>query len=552
MHCSRCSQDRSLEVIIHMPPLHHLLLLVVGLVVFDGRSSVAAVAPQDPSGDTSLGDELEAIALEIAQLKDRNQSLHQRLDDRVEQPWLDAARTAELQSLVRDVLADSSLRTSLQDTGLTVGYVVGEGFQLASSDNAFKIRVLGESQIRWVFNRSRSGQQYSNANLLVDRVSGSQTVVGSESGWGTQIRNMKLKLLGHVFDPSWQFKIELAFRSDNGEAEYEDAYINKDLGDGFSLRVGQFKAPWLREQLVSSVFQLAADRSLLDGYFNAGRSVGLQGQYRTDSLSLRGFYGNGFKTALNVGTTFTNFDNQPTEWAFAGRADWKLFGDWQELQDFNARPDQEPGMMVGFGAMGQQYNGNAEFDDPFNLTGLGDNFLFTDASLDGSTVFGVTADLTAKYKGWSFFASAVWQRFETKANGTLLGVPGIDLDLGAVNSWGAMVQGGYLLTDELELFARYTYLAPDLDSTTFSFSNIPAPFPSIPDRDLFLGNTTTNVLTLGANYFVSPELKFTLDWGMNFDRGFVGLNENTLIKRGWVPTNTSSEWNLRFQTQLLF
>ena len=532
-----------------------------------GTTPVVAQTSNPETGQAALTDELELIAQEIAELRSRNSELNQRLDDCVEQPWLDASRAKSIRGLVQDVLADSSLRTNLQDTGVNVGYSLTNGFHITTEDNSFNLRIMGESQIRWVFNRSRSGEQYSNADLIPDRTQNQQTVAGSETGWGFQIRNLKIKLLGHVVDPSWEYKIELAYRPDNGEANFQDAYINKDLGDGFSFRVGQFKAPWLREQLVSSIFQLAADRSIIDGYFNAGRSVGLQGQYRNEFISLRAFYGNGFKSAMNAKNSFTNFSNTPTDWAFAGRLDWKFFGDWKELQDFNARSDQKSGVMLGVAAMGQRFNGNAAFNDPFNID-LGSSvqgagaalFLAAPESIDGTKMYGVTADVTAKFANWSFYAAAVWQRYDLESSAQI-NFPGLSgsLDLGfsSVNSWGAMVQSGYLVTDDLELFARYAYLAPDLSDTNINFSGtLVGPFGPPQNvsaqGNLALGSTTSSVLTIGANYFITENLKFTLDWGINFDPGFVGLSQTNLVKRGWVPTNTSNEWNLRFQTQLLF
>ena len=70
---------------------------------------------------------------------------------------------------------------------------------------------------------------------------------------------------------------------------------------------------------------------------------------------------------MNTATSFTNFSDAPTDWAFAGRLDWKLTGDWVELEDFNAQAGQEPVVMLGVAGMGQKFNGNAAFDDPFNI-----------------------------------------------------------------------------------------------------------------------------------------------------------------------------------------
>ena len=546
-----------------MPSRPHALLFSVCLLGFLGPVSAAGQQGDHLTEHAASSGELESIAREIAELRSRNTELNQRLDDRVEQPWLDASRSESIRTMVQDVLADSSLRTNLQDTGLNVGYSLSNGFHITTEDNSFQLRVMGESQVRWVFNRSRSGQQYSNSDIILDRAGNRQTVAGSETGWGFQIRNLKLKLLGHVIDPSWQYKIELAFQ-ENAQAEFQDAYINKDLGDGFSFRIGQFKPPWLREQLVSSVFQLAADRSIIDGYFNAGRAVGLQGQYQNDVLSVRAFYGNGFNSAMNANTSFTNFSNSPTDWAFAGRVDWKLSGTWSEFEDFNARTGQESGVMLGVAGMGQRFNGNAAFNDPFNI-GIGPQIptqgLFPiPGTIDGTKMYGVTADLTAKFENWSFYAAAVWQRFELTTSPVSFSIPfppvsgTIDYEFGSVNSWGALVQAGYLLTDDVELFARYAHLAPDLEAITIDGSvkiaGVPISFP--PSSPLPLGNTASNVLTIGANYFIAENVKCTLDWGINFNSGFVGLNEGALVKRGWVPTNTSSEWNVRFQTQLLF
>ncbi|MEE2680843.1 MAG: porin [Planctomycetota bacterium] len=536
----------------------HTFLLSSWLSGVPCASAVGEESSVPAREQATTSDELESIAREISELRTRNSELNGRLDDRIERPWLDACRMESIRGLVRDVLADSSRRTNLQDTGINVGYSRAQGFHITSPDNAFHLRLMGESQVRWVFNRNPSGEQYSNAQILEDRDLNRSTVSGSKTGSGFQIRNLKVKLLGHVIDPSWEFKIEMAFATD-GVAEFQDAYLNKDLGDGFSFRIGQFKAPWLREQLVSSVFQLAADRSIIDGYFNAGRAVGLQGQYRTDSLSLRAFYGNGFQSVMNADESYTNFLNSPTAWSFAGRVDWKLLGVWEVLQDFNARVDQEPGVMLGAAAMGQRFNGNAAFNDPFNIN-LGPSLptgplIPGPDSIDGTKMYGITADVTAKWGGWSFYAAGVWQHFDLATPTVDFAFPvngSITYDFGAVNSWGVLVQGGYLLTDDLELFARYAYLAPDLDDITIGFSAVAGGPPISGSRTLSLGNTASSVLTLGANYFITENLKFTLDWGINFNSGFVGLSEGALASRGWVPTNSSSEWNIRFQTQLLF
>ena len=43
----------------------------------------------------------------------------------------------------------------------------------------------------------------------------------------------------------------------------DEAYITKDMGNGMKVRMGQFKPPFMREELISSSRQLAVERSLV-------------------------------------------------------------------------------------------------------------------------------------------------------------------------------------------------------------------------------------------------------------------------------------------------
>ena len=108
--------------------------------------------------------------------------------------------------------------------------------------------------------------------------------------------------------------------------------------------------------------------------------------------------------------------------------------------------------------------------------------------------------------------------------------------------WGFVVQGGWAATEEIELFARYSYLDSDMDS-------LEAPGLPLP---LAYGSSVSSVITLGVNWFLSDNVKLTVDTGLNTDSAFAGISAGRLQGGGWVPTSTSDQWNLRAQLQLLF
>jgi hypothetical protein len=83
---------------------------------------------------------------EIAQLKAEVATLKSQNGDK----WLTEERAAEIKSLVKDVLADSETRTSLQGSGATSGY--NNGFFISSADGNFKLNLSLLAQARFTWN----------------------------------------------------------------------------------------------------------------------------------------------------------------------------------------------------------------------------------------------------------------------------------------------------------------------------------------------------------------------------------------------------------------
>jgi len=430
-------------------------------------SGVAALSVSGLAGAIEIDNaSIDQLRAELNELRAQNNSLTARLDTEDAQ-WLNETRASEIRGIVQDVLADSKNRTSLQDSGAMAGYKAGSGFFLSNQDGSFSMNISGMLQTRWV----------------LSHVDDEVPLDGADSDTsGFQVRRAKVTFAGNVADPSWGYYIQGAFNGATGHFDFEDANISKAMDNGLTMTAGQFKAPFMRETLVKSSNQLAVERSLINQQYTAGRVVGLMFGYQQDAWSFDASYNNG------ANTMYSNSANNATNWALQGRFQYKVSGDWSDFDSFTSSAGDEEAVMIGFAAMGEDY-------------------------IAGSSMYGVTADVSAKFSGVSLFASAVWQNQDDGA-GT------------ERNPWGAVIQAGYSMSDQWELFGRYSWGSNDV---------LPV-------------DAKTAVLTVGANYFVNSNVKFTVDWGLNFEDAM----PDDQVDTGWRATAASDEWVLRAQLQLVF
>ena len=115
-----------------------------------------------------------------------------------------------------------------------------------------------------------------------------------------------------------------------------------------------------------------------------------------------------------------------------------------------------------------------------------------------------------------------------------------------MNQWGAVIQGGFFVTDDVEPYLRWEI--GNSDSNQFRTGNASN------------GNyEQLNVATLGANWFpagvANKNLKITTDLGYAFTPivDFANSGANWLVD--YTPANQDTndgQWVVRAQFQLLF
>jgi len=464
-----------------------------------------------------LREQIEQMRIENAQMR----SEMDRMQASQRDEWFSEKRAEELRMIVRDVLDDADGRASFQN-GMTAGW--DRNFFIGSADGNFRLRVAGLLQTRYLHN-------YKNGPF--------------NDHWrgGFEVTRARVAFSGNVISPD----IEYMLRGDivrnepgspppnvqvapvGGLFYLRDAWIRYRLNEDWSVRVGQFKLGYNREELVSSAHQLAVERSVINQNMNLGRSPGIELAWQRDTTSLTFGFSNGavdsFQAqgaSLGGGLNPTNKKalQKNTEYAFTARWEELLAGRWQQFEDMTAPPGEDFGMLFGLGAHFQE----TEYDRQFS------------AVANENTRLSITSDLSLEWSGANLFLSGFYNYLD--------GITGVN------KVYGAVVQGGWYIAPKVELFARYEFGYFDKAGDAF------IPFES----------KSMHLVTAGVNWYLNGhDVKFTTDLGVNLNRA--GANWMGLTSQGGLfdygPPVDITGWRhmrpgentqvvLRAQLQLMF
>lgn len=269
-----------------------------------------------------------------------------------------------------------------------VSYKFAKGLKVTSDDGDNELNISGRVQARHTY------------NLITDGGADSNTF---------EIRRAKLKLDGHVLDPSFKYEWQIAGQSraigagNNGFMTLEDAALDWIPFDYFGIKVGQFKVPFLKQELTSSGKQQFVDRSLSTGDFNFSRDIGLDFHGKLGAISL------GYDVFVMNGAGANNL-NGNQDVLLGTRFEVPFMGKYDSSE---ADVDHSESPNFGFG-LAYAYN---QFDA---ADSSGTIVAGTKASLG-------TLDLGFKYQGWSAQAAAMIAR--THSGGSFTNY-GYNLQLG--------------------------------------------------------------------------------------------------------------------------
>ena len=484
------------------------------LTVLAAAAGAQDVDPVDLSADDirRMADELRETREEVRTLRREVSDLRAMNGDE----WLTEQRAAEIRSIVQDVLVDADTRQSLMQGLGTAGW--DDGFFLASSDGRFLLELDALVQFRNIQNF--------------------QDVQSDEWRGGFEISRTELTMRGHIYNKDLTYLVRAdVTRNEPGLVTglwfLKDAWVRYHMNDDWSVRFGQFKLPFSREELVAPEYQLAVERSLINENTNLGRTQGVEITWATDHWRFSGAIGDGatdnfggFNLVEPGGAPLNSAALVPdTEWAMTGRGEMKLAGTWEQFEDFTSRRGDPFGLLLGVGGHWQR----------------GEHGIISPGVDAQETWWSVTADISAEFGGANLFAAGTYQYIEGGDLGNT------NRPQSEIEMYALMIQGGWFMTDNVEIFARLEWAQVITNIRQISRQRRRRP-PRF--RNVAFDSLTT--LTAGVNWYIhGHDSKLTVDFGYTF--GEVGAPFDSDLA-GWRtdPDGSTGQMVLRTQYQLRF
>ena len=315
-----------------------------------------------------------------------------------------------------------------------------------------------------------------------------------------------------------------------GSARLLDAYAQYNFSgkrEGYYIKFGQFQSSLFTEEAISSSNQLAIDRSISSELFAPGYTQGIVVGHVGDQFAWEASITDGGRYLGSRETDNTAFNSaDEADVGLGFRADWKLKGSWDQFADFTSFQGSNSASKIGFGFL---YQFQGQTNPGSHIPG------FVGAPVESTQTVTWTVDYQLEEDGWNFFAAYYGQWVDWEfANATL----------GTLHN-GVLLQGGYFMTDQIEVYARLdTFWIDKAYRNGFSTPN----------------GYIHRIGTIGVTRYIIPEshaVKLSADVSYAFDALFVlsvGGDSIGLPDPGVTGFQglTNHEIVFRLQLQLLF
>src|SRR5258706_3756313 len=161
----------------------------------------------------------------------------------------------DVDATVDSVLHDANRRSQLLATDSSFLGGWDNGFKIRSADGNFLLHPWFQFQFRNVTNYRQDAKQNSQGDDLQN---------------GFELRRMKFGFDGNVFSPNMTYLFLWATDRHDGTPKLEDAWVQHKFADNLAAKAGQIQNPLDHEQLISSKYQLAVERTLIADVFVNG------------------------------------------------------------------------------------------------------------------------------------------------------------------------------------------------------------------------------------------------------------------------------------------
>jgi len=320
-----------------------------------------------------------------------------------------------------------------------------------------------------------------------------------------QIRRARVKIGGHAFTPKFKYYMEYELAA----SSLLDFWAIYSFNKAINIQVGQYKARYNTERIVSSGRLQTADRSILTRPFTIDRQSGLT---VFGNLSGKGALNFSYWLAVFSGTGRGQFvpEDDKLMWKFRGQ--WNMFGKEMSFvsSDINQLPTWRGYLAGGLVTNQSQYT-------RFSQGGGGQLRGYPDTSQLGQYRINQYFIETAfKKSGFSWQQEFHWKKIHDKLENNYRTMAGNYIQLGTFP-----VTYIKKFPKQLELAARYALYFPTLDFT-----------------DLNTVQYNEKEYTISLNWFFKGHSN-----KLTSEISFIDLEENEIKQPGW---RIRLQWDVSF------
>jgi hypothetical protein len=391
------------------PPRRTWLLATTFLLGASAAHAQEAPAEPTPAEAPAATDVAAPAAAEPAPPED-HADWEQRLKDlEVRERALEEAAQKE---------AEAPAAEAKKAEAFTLKGAPGKGLTLSTGD-AFSLNLRFRAQIR-------------------DTVAIDEESVANE----IQIRTLRLVTQGNILVPDLKYTIQLAFGSNDFEKDNPspifDAFVDYTAVRDANFRVGQFFVPLDRARTIREFALQLVDRQQVVRELTLDRDVGIMVS-SSDLFGLNGLLA--YNLFVGGGDGRNHFGAAPPGPLVVARAIVRPFGAFDDDQEGDLTRDLKPRLAIGVAG---GYNRKTARQG--STTG-------TTFKLGEVDYAHAAADVVLKWAGFSLLTEGVWrQAQQEKLEGELDGKATVERTRSGA---GYFVQGGYLLTENVEVVGRW-------------------------------------------------------------------------------------------------
>ena len=165
-------------------------------------------------------------------------------------PWSAPAKTVEEVLKEKGVITEAEYKDI--SASRTMTYVPGKGFTFTSPDRKFELTLGGRIQFQYQFLDRETGQDVSQF----------------------RIRRFKVYMGGYAFTNDLTYRVQVDLAKSGTPQMLDDAWINYRFMDEAQAQAGQFKVPFLREELISDGALQFVDRANVVDAFKPSYDIG--------------------------------------------------------------------------------------------------------------------------------------------------------------------------------------------------------------------------------------------------------------------------------------